>query len=54
MKKLFWLDMEMTGLEPEIERVIEVAVIVTDLEFKLLDTYHAVVQQLRRGNICTK
>jgi oligoribonuclease len=45
MKKLFWLDMEMTGLEPEIERVIEVAVIITDLNFKPLDTYHAVVQQ---------
>lgn len=45
MKKLFWLDMEMTGLEPEIERVIEVAVIITDLEFKPLDTYHAVIQQ---------
>lgn len=45
MKKLFWLDMEMTGLEPEIERVIEVAVIVTDLDFKTLETYHSVVKQ---------
>lgn len=45
MKKLFWLDMEMTGLEPEIERVIEVAVIVTDLDFKTLETYHTVVKQ---------
>lgn len=45
MKKLLWLDMEMTGLEPEIERVIEVAVIVTDLNFKPLDTYHAVIKQ---------
>ena len=45
MKKLFWLDMEMTGLEPEIERVIEVAVIITDLQFKPLETYHAVLNQ---------
>lgn len=37
--------MEMTGLEPEIERVIEVAVVITDLQFKPLETYHAVVNQ---------
>lgn len=45
MKKLLWIDMEMTGLEPEIERVIEVAAVVTDLDFKSLDTYHAVINQ---------
>lgn len=45
MKKLLWLDMEMTGLEVEIERVIEVAVIVTDLDFKMIETYQAVVNQ---------
>lgn len=45
MKKLLWIDMEMTGLEPDIERVIEVAAIVTDLDFKALDTYHSVIKQ---------
>ncbi len=29
-QNLVWLDMEMTGLEPERDRVIEIAVIVTD------------------------
>ncbi len=29
-KNLVWLDCEMTGLEPEVDRIIEVAVIVTD------------------------
>jgi oligoribonuclease len=29
-KNLVWLDCEMTGLEPEVERIIEIAVIVTD------------------------
>ena len=29
-KHLVWLDMEMTGLEPERERIIELAMIVTD------------------------
>ncbi|KAG0737934.1 hypothetical protein G6F24_017758 [Rhizopus arrhizus] len=28
--RLVWLDMEMTGLEPEKERIIEVAVVVTE------------------------
>ena len=27
---LVWLDMEMTGLDPERDRIIEVAVVVTD------------------------
>lgn len=45
MKRLLWLDMEMTGLDVEIERVIEVAAIVTDMDFNLVDTYHAIVQQ---------
>ena len=45
MKHLFWLDMEMTGLEPDIERVIEAAAIITDMDFNVVDTYHAVVKQ---------
>ena len=28
--RLVWLDMEMTGLDPERERIIEVAVVVTE------------------------
>ena len=27
---LIWIDMEMTGLRPEIDRIIEVALVVTD------------------------
>lgn len=45
MKKLLWLDMEMTGLDPDIERVIEVAAIITDMDFNTIETYHAIVQQ---------
>jgi oligoribonuclease len=29
---LIWVDMEMTGLRPEVDRIIEVAVVVTDSE----------------------
>ena len=28
--RLVWLDMEMTGLDPEKERIIEVAVVITE------------------------
>ena len=45
MEKLLWLDMEMTGLDVEKEVVIEVAVIVTDLDFKELESYHAIIKQ---------
>ncbi|MDZ4677774.1 MAG: oligoribonuclease, partial [Oligoflexia bacterium] len=45
MTKLFWIDLEMTGLDVEKEVVIEAAVIITDLEFKKLGEYHAVVKQ---------
>jgi oligoribonuclease len=45
MTKLFWIDLEMTGLDVEKEVIIEVGAVVTDLKFKVLDTYHAVVKQ---------
>lgn len=45
MQKLFWLDMEMTGLDIQKEVIIEVAAIVTDLNFKELDTFETVVKQ---------
>lgn len=45
IEKLLWLDMEMTGLEVSKEVVIEVACIVTDLNFKELETFETVVKQ---------
>ncbi|CAM6005647.1 unnamed protein product [Sphagnum balticum] len=45
MNRLLWVDLEMTGLDIEKEVIIEAAVIVTDLEFKPLVTYHAIVKQ---------
>lgn len=45
MEKLFWLDMEMTGLDVQKEVIIEVAAIVTDLNFKELETFETVVKQ---------
>jgi len=45
IKKLFWLDMEMTGLNPQICKIIEVAVIITDLNFEPIDKYERIVHQ---------
>lgn len=33
---LIWLDLEMTGLEPETDRIIEIATIVTDSELNIV------------------
>lgn len=43
--RLVWLDMEMTGLDPAQHKIVEVAVIVTDFDFKEFVTYEAVVYQ---------
>lgn len=45
MEKIFWLDLEMTGLCPETDVIIEVAAIITDKEFKELDVYQNVIKQ---------
>ena len=46
MKKatLLWLDLEMTGLDPEKDRICEVAAIATDMELNQIATYEAVVK----------
>ena len=45
LKKLFWIDLEMTGLDVNKEVIIEVGAIITDLEFNVLETYQTAVQQ---------
>ncbi len=43
--KFFWIDMEMTGLDVNKEVIIEVAALVADMNFNVLDTYETVVKQ---------
>ena len=45
MKKFFWVDLEMTGLDDQTDTILEVAVVITDLSFKELERYTAVVFQ---------
>ena len=44
-EKLFWIDLEMTGLDIEKEVIIECAALVTDYDFRVLETYEKVVNQ---------
>ena len=43
--KLLWVDLEMTGLDPLKDVILEVAAEVTDFNFKTLASYEAIVQQ---------
>lgn len=45
VQNLLWIDMEMTGLDVSKEVIIEVACIVTDLNFRELDCFETVVKQ---------
>ena len=43
--KYLWLDMEMTGLDVNREKIIEVAAIITDTALNEISDYHAVIHQ---------
>jgi oligoribonuclease len=42
--KLLWVDLEMTGLDPVEDRIVEVAAIATDWDFNEIATYDAAVK----------
>ena len=42
--KILWVDLEMTGLDPIEDRILEVAAIVTDWDFKEIAIYEGVVK----------
>ena len=42
--KLLWMDLEMTGLEPEKDKILEVAAVATDMELNEIARFQAVVK----------
>lgn len=42
---LLWVDLEMTGLDPIEDRILEVAAIATDWEFNEIATYEGIIRQ---------
>jgi len=42
--KLLWVDLEMTGLDPAKDKILEVAAIATDMDLNEIATYEAVVK----------
>ena len=44
-EKILWLDLEMTGLSPETDVIIEAAAIITDKQLKELESYQNVIKQ---------
>ena len=42
--KILWVDLEMTGLDPEKDRILEVAAIATDWNFNEIATYEGIVK----------
>lgn len=45
--KLLWVDLEMTGLDPSKDVILEVAAEITDFDFKTLESYEAHINQKR-------
>lgn len=43
-KNVLWIDLEMTGLDPVKDRILEVGAIITDWNFKEIATYEAAIQ----------
>ena len=46
--KLLWIDLEMTGLDPKKDKILEVAAIATDMKLEKIATYEAVVKVSER------
>ncbi len=44
IERLLWIDLEMTGLHPEDDLILEVAAIITDWDFKEIATYQGIIR----------
>lgn len=50
-KNLIWIDLEMTGLNPKIHRIIEIATLITDVNLNILSE-GPVIPIYQKKNIC--
>ena len=48
-KKILWVDLEMTGLDPVRDEILEVAAIATDWDFKEIATYEGIQARHQTG-----
>ena len=48
VEKLLWVDLEMTGLDPEKDKILEVAAVVTTISLRKLDEFHVVISHSDR------
>ena len=46
--KILWIDLEMTGLDPQKDVILEVAAEITDFEFKTIANYEACIKQPKK------
>lgn len=46
-KRLLWIDLEMTGLDPQKDVILEVAAEITDFDFNTIATYESRVRQVK-------
>lgn len=44
LSQILWIDLEMTGLDPASDPILEVAAIATDWDFKELGTYEGIIK----------
>lgn len=52
--RLLWVDLEMTGLDPVKDVILEVAVEITDFDFKTLETYEARVKGSNKQTVINR
>ena len=52
--KLIWMDLEMTGLDSNQDVILEVAVEITDFDFKTLESYEARVKGGNKETVITR
>ncbi len=52
--KILWVDLEMTGLDPQKDVILEIAVEITDFNFKTLESYEARVRGANRQTVVAR